>query len=888
MKKNVVLAVARRDLRSWFGNPTNYVFILLFVAVSAGFMMWSPEFFLNNLANLETWTKWFPAIAVVFVAAATMGMWTSERANGTQELLFTLPAHDVDLLAGKFVAYVAVWTAALAFTLPLPIALAMLGSPDVGQVFANYVGFWLFGVMLVSVSMVGSQLTANATIAFILSIIASALVVYLGSVLSWLGWRSWSTNGTAGQFAEFARGMIPASGVLLFAGLTATFFYFNLALLARRHWRGAGEGAHGFLRAAGFAVGTMSLTIIGVYKLPRIDVTSEGIHSLGAESRKLLAALDPNKPVIIRAYVSEEVPEQLVQQRRLLLNLIDQFDSLGGNAVQKDIVIPEVYSPEATAAESNYGIRAQAIPIEMPGGGYTEMQVFLGFAVTCGTEEVVTPFVEPGLPLEYELARSVRVVSNQSRKKVGVLKTDVEITGGFDFQTFQQKPRWQIADELQQQYVVEGVDADKDYPEGLDCLVVLQPSSLAQEPMDRLVKWMRAGKPTLLFEDPLPMVAMGTAADDQKGGMQARMMGGGGPQKGDCDGFYASIGLRFPKTDIAWDTSSVGVFGGQLPRVYLFPNAASMARDSSLTNGLQSIVMLIAGHFGTLGTEGIKVTPLVSSFAAAGGESLNGIVPKYESSPGRGDGFLLFDPFGRVSENRNVRWRARNERLDLVVRVSGKPAGADKELNVICWADLDAIGDRFFQFRRQINVDQEKNMRFDNVPLVLNCIDSLVGDESLVELRKRRPMLRRMTAVEAAQAVFEKTWTQQKKEAEEEGDRALDAAKKRLESAVDKIKNDPNLDEQAKATKVADAEVAENRRFDAEKTDIEANKKKRIERAQYVRDASRRLANNGYSLMTLVLAPVPALLLGIVTFVRRRARARAIVPQDRQVGGGAA
>ena len=163
MNKHVVLAVAKRDLRSWFGNPTNYVFIMLFVAVSAGFMMWSPRFFLNNLANLDTWSEWFPTIAVVFVSAATMGMWTSERANGTQELLFTLPARDSDLLAGKFLAQVAVWTASLAFTLAMPVAVALLGAPDVGQVFANYVGFWLFGVMLVSVSMIGSQMTANAT-----------------------------------------------------------------------------------------------------------------------------------------------------------------------------------------------------------------------------------------------------------------------------------------------------------------------------------------------------------------------------------------------------------------------------------------------------------------------------------------------------------------------------------------------------------------------------------------------------------------------------------------------------------------------------------------------------------------------------------------------------
>lgn len=888
MNKNVVLAVAKRDLRSWFGNPTNYVFILLFVAVSAAFMMWSAKFFANNLANLDTWTEWFPVIAVVFVSAATMGMWTSERANGTQELLFTLPARDSDLLAGKFLAYVAVWTVSLLFTLALPVTVAMLGSPDVGQMFANYVGFWLFGVMLVSVSMIGSQLTANATIAFILSIIACAFVVFLGSVLTWLGFRSWATNGTAGQFAEFARGMIPVSGVLLFLGLTATFLYLNLALLARRHWRSTAEGGHGLARAAAFAVATLSLTIIGVYALPRLDATSEGIHSLSDESKKLIAALDPTKPIIIRAYVSEEVPEILVQQRRLLLNLIDQFDSIGGDAIQKDIVIPAPFSPEARAAESNYGIRSQTIPAEVPGGGYTEMQVFLGFVVTSGTQEVVTPFVEPGVPLEYEIARGVRVVSNQQRKKIGVLKTDVEIVGGFDFQTFQQKPRWLIADELQQQYEVENVDADKDYPE-VACLVVPQPSSLVQEQLDRLQAWILAGNPTLLFEDPLPISAPGTAADDQKGGMQSRMMGGGGPQKGDFDAFYGSFGLRIPKTEIVWDTSSMNMFGGQFPRPFLFAGPAGMAGDSAITRGLQSAVLMVAGRIEATGAEGINVMPLVSSPMPTSDDFMNGTIAKYESTPGRSDGFLTFNPFsGQPAPNPNARLRPAPKRYDLVVRVSGKPKGAEKDLNVICWSDLDAIGNQFFQIRRQANVEVEKNLRFDNVPLVLNCIDSLVGDESLIELRKRRPLLRRLTAVEKAQSDFETEWNRQKALAEEDSDKALEEARGRLTAAVDKIRNDTTLDAQAKENKIVEAETVENRRFESEKADIEAKKKERIEQAQYDRDAARNRIHNGYRVLTVLLAPVPALLLGIATFLRRRSRAQAIVPRNRQVGGGAA
>ena len=884
MNKNIVSAVARRDLRSWFGNPTNYLFILLFVAASAAFLMWPTAFFVNNLANLDTWTAAFPMLALFFVAAATMGMWTSERANGTQELLFTLPAHDSDLLFGKFIAYVGVWTVSLLFTLPLPIALSLLGSPDWGQIFANYVGFWLLGTMLVSVSMVGSQLTHNATLAFILSAIFCFIVLVLGAGLAAIGFTSWSTNGTAGQFAEFARGMIPLSGVVLFLGLTAAFLYLNLALLSRRHWRGVQDGAHGLVRSVAFLVGSLAATVIAVNLLTRLDVTSESIHSLGAESRQLLASLDPNKPVVIRAYVSEEVPESFVQQRRLLLNLLDQFDAIGGDAVSKDLVIPEPFSPEARDAEANYGIRSATLPVELAGGSYTEMQVFLGFAVSCGTAEVVTPFVEPGLPLEYELTRSIRVVANATRKKVGVLKTDVEFAGGMDFQTFQQKQRWLIADELEQQYEIENVDATKDYPDTIACLVVPQPSSLEQEPMDRLQRWILAGKPVLLFEDPLPIGAPGTAADDQKGGMQARMMGGGGPQKGNFDGFLAAIGLRMPKAEMIWDTSSRGLFGGQFPTTFVFAGGPGMAADSSITKGLQSAVFMMAGQFTAAGSEGVTVQPLVSSPAPTSNETMNGIVPKYESAPGRNDGFLIMDFLGRMQQNPNARLRTAGKRLDLVVRVGGKPAGAEQPLNVIAWADLDAVGNQFFQIRRQ---SSDANMRFDNVPLVMNCIDSLVGDESLIELRKRRPILRRLTAVEKAQANFEQEWSKQKNAAEDESEGALEAAKKRLDEAVAKIRDDQTLDEQSKANKIVEVETVENRRFETEKADIEAKKKVKIEQAQYTRDASRRTIYNRYRVYTLLLAPVPALVFGIMTFLRRRARAAAIVPQNRLVRGGA-
>ncbi len=866
----VIGAIAKRDFYRFFFSPAGYVYITLFVAISAVLAFWLQGFFTRNLANLDLLNNFMPYLLVIFIPAVTMTVWADERKQGTDELLLTLPANDLDVVLGKYFASLGIYSLSLAFTLPHVLMLLYLGEPDLGVMCSTYLGYWLMGALLIAVGMLASLLSSNATVAFIVGVLLSAIPVFawvFGPIGGGEFARQIEALSIPEQFHDFGTGVLTFSGLFYFVTAAGCVLYINMVLLGRRHWAGGQRSGshwlHSLARIVCLGLALASLNLLVGRVSARVDLSQEHLHTLSPESLTLLKQISKDKPVYIQAYFSPEVPRDFVQTKSDLLGLLKEYAARGGDRIRLNLVETQVYSDEARKAEKQFGIEPRKVPSNDQGKQSVE-DVILGVAFSSGLEEVVIPFFDRGLPVEYELTRSIRVVSRSSRKKVRILATDAKLMGGFDMRTMGQNPEWSIVTELKKQYDVNAVSADTELPNDIDVLLVAQPSSLTQRQIDNLTAYVRRGGPTLLFLDPFPFVDPQIAPEVPRQAPGGPFGGGQPPEpKGDLRPLLDLLAIEWPTTDIIWNPYNPLQQNPDLPPEVVFIGKGSTKdafnQEDMLTAGLQEVVAIFAGALKPRGGPGPEFTPLLRTSREGG------IVP-YDRLTRRG-------MLGGVSINNDRPHIPTGQPYTLAAHIKGDPApssapAAEKgkepkpaKVHAVAIADLDIISEEFFTLRRQ----KIESLELDNVTFVLNCVDVLAGDDAFVTLRKKRLHHRTLTRLEAQMKDFIAKFQEETKSAEDEAKEQLELAQKNLNKEVAAVRARTDVDDRTKEILLGNLEEVANRRLEVQKANIEDKKRRKIYESKADSEVQTRGIRNRVRWEALLEA-VPPVMLGLVVF----------------------
>lgn len=173
--------IYKRELYSYFTQPTAYAIILIFLILSLLFCFTFGAFIPAGDANLEwSFLLIHPIIYALLAPATAMRLWSEEKRNGTIELLGTFPISTWSAIIGKYFAAITVWLIALLLTFPIIITVNYLGAPDNGRIVSGYLGSYLTCCVFVAITMLVSACTRDQVVCLILSVTICVLMMLCG------------------------------------------------------------------------------------------------------------------------------------------------------------------------------------------------------------------------------------------------------------------------------------------------------------------------------------------------------------------------------------------------------------------------------------------------------------------------------------------------------------------------------------------------------------------------------------------------------------------------------------------------------------------------------------------------------------------------------------
>jgi ABC-2 type transport system permease protein len=233
------LAIAQRELKSYFVSPVAYVVTAFFLVV-AGYLF-SAILLQSNEATLRFLQSNLSVIWLFVTPFLTMRLLAEEQRTGTIELLLTNPVREFEVVLGKYLGALTFLFFMLAFTLYYPALIYLLqGRPDVGPMAAGYLGIVLQAGAFLAVGLLASSLTDNQMISAMLSFavllimwLADAVANNLGSPVREI-FRYLSITQ---HFQDFPRGVIDTTHVVYFLSVVAACLALTMLSLQTRRWR---------------------------------------------------------------------------------------------------------------------------------------------------------------------------------------------------------------------------------------------------------------------------------------------------------------------------------------------------------------------------------------------------------------------------------------------------------------------------------------------------------------------------------------------------------------------------------------------------------------------------------------------------------------------------
>ena len=251
------LTIARRELNSYFTSPIAYILLAMFAVLFGYFFFSAVAFFVSHSAraamqgggmgpmnvNQYIVQPTFGNLTIILLFLTpmiTMRLFAEEKRTGTMELLMTSPVRDYEIIVGKWLAGMLLYSVMLGSTAISILVLFVYSTPDWQALLVGYLGLLLMGGTFLAIGAFISTLTKNQIVAGALTF-GVFLVLY---VLDWVNAYSTSTLGkvcqylsVAPHFQQFAKGVIELKDVVYYVSAIGLGLFLSKRSLESLRWK---------------------------------------------------------------------------------------------------------------------------------------------------------------------------------------------------------------------------------------------------------------------------------------------------------------------------------------------------------------------------------------------------------------------------------------------------------------------------------------------------------------------------------------------------------------------------------------------------------------------------------------------------------------------------
>jgi ABC-2 type transport system permease protein len=175
-----MLAIYKKELRSYFTSMIGYVFIAVFLIVVGIF------FVIQNLLYMTPAIEYtlssITSLFVFLVPLLTMRLMAEENRQKTDQLLYTSPITANAIVYGKFLAVMTIFGVVILMISCFPLILSLYGTVPMATGYSSIFGFALLGGAYLAIGLFISSLTESQVVAAVITYVVFILTLFMDGI----------------------------------------------------------------------------------------------------------------------------------------------------------------------------------------------------------------------------------------------------------------------------------------------------------------------------------------------------------------------------------------------------------------------------------------------------------------------------------------------------------------------------------------------------------------------------------------------------------------------------------------------------------------------------------------------------------------------------------